>query len=179
MGGKHDPLQRRKDIAAIRGKMTKQLGAYAVFDEPDPIQENLLTEATESGNYAHYRRANNERALEAIKKNLAGYMYNDNVVVRGFNIKDGRERVVELSHFDVMMKASRLFLDAMNIQNKMWGIYAGPERPRDETPPQAPSSRTIAAEMVHELQRIAKKGTLALKDSEARATDNGAPDPKL
>jgi hypothetical protein len=55
-------------------------------------------------------------------------MYDPSVVIRGTKIVDGKAKVVELSKFEAMEKIIPSYLAAMNIQNKMWGLYTVPEK---------------------------------------------------
>src|SRR6516164_11446193 len=86
--------------------------------------EQVLSAVSE---YGQFRRRENERELEALKALYASYIFNLNVVIRGTEVdKGGKTPVIELSHFDAMLKVSRLYLAAIDIQNKMWNLYSAP-----------------------------------------------------
>lgn len=163
-----DPLGRSKQIGTLRKRMTEELDIYGVYTSPKQKHVPQLVE------YSDFRRVDNERQLEAIKSMLAGYMLNPNVVVQGtVEDKNGEPRVVQMSQFDAMLKATNLFLSAMNMQNKMWGLYMVPQTPKE--PSTLGNIKNVTINMVQELQRIAKKENLALPAHGSRSTDNGAP----
>jgi hypothetical protein len=175
-----DPLGRSKQIGALRKRMAKQLDLHNNFTDISPALGEKLSQAAE---YNDYRRIENERQLESIKSMLAGFMFDENVVVKGsVSDKNGGMREVELNRFEVMLKASNMFLSAMNMQNKMWGLYTVPETSYS-TAPNALNIRNVTVDMVQELQRIAKKEHLALPDAvksiEPRPTDNSTQTPDL
>ena len=91
---------------------------------------------------------------------MAGYMFNENVVIQErIADKDGQFRVVTISQFDAMMKATSIFLAAMNTQNKIWNLYSAPEpKSHDATTLNVKNVNVVA--MVKELQQIAKKENL-------------------
>ena len=74
---------RDKDIAAIRSKMATQLYARGIFGDLGQELEKNVVEAT---SYSDFRRAENERQLEAIKTHLARYIFNEDVMVEGFDV---------------------------------------------------------------------------------------------
>ena len=161
-----EPLAKSKEVGALRKRVTKQFNAYGVFNAISPEVEKRLPAPSD---YNEFRRIENERQLESIKALLSGYMFNENVIVQG-TVNDGT-RVIGLSHFDVMMKAMNMFLMAMNMQNKLWGLYTMPVVPSVE--PRNLTVKNVTVEMMQELQRIARKEKPAL---ESRPADNGAPD---
>jgi hypothetical protein len=161
-----DPLGKKKEIGLLRKRVKEELDIYGVYKSP-PMER--LPNFVE---YPDFRRIENERQLESIKSVLAGYIFNENVVIRGSDT----EHVVELSRFDAMLKATNMFLNAMNMQNKMWGLYTVPTA-RDNDASSTLKIRNVTVDMVQDLQRIAKKEKLALPANESRPTDNGAPDP--
>ena len=162
MGGKRDPLGRNKELLAIRKRMARQLKIRHVFTDLSPELDKKLAEAAE---YHDFRRIENEREIESIKAALAPCIFNDNV---GVPDQNGGMRVVEQSHFEVMLKAINTFLSAMNTQNKMWGLYTMPRGMNADAPTM--NIKTASIEMVQELQQIAAKKNLALPD-----TRNGPP----
>jgi hypothetical protein len=68
--------------------------------------------------------------------------------------------VIEFSAYDAMIKATRFYLEAMDIQNKMWGIY----EPRPESggmpsasgPMNQMNIKNVSVAIVQELQKLAK-----------------------
>ena len=57
------------------------------------------------------------------------------MVIRGTEVDaDGKTRVIELSHFDAMLKVSGFYLAALNVQNKMWGLYTVPQAAKSDAP---------------------------------------------
>jgi hypothetical protein len=174
MGGKKKLLGRDNKIAALRKRMIEELWIDSGFHEISPQLEKKLAQASE---YGDFRRVENERQLESIKAILSGYIFDENVVVQGTVLdKNGGERVVELSRFDVLMKAINIFLSALNMQNKMWGIYAEVKVPRG---PSASEPAVVFSKLVAEMQRIAKKPIPALPAgaSDTRPVNNRPPDP--
>lgn len=147
--------------------MTKELDIYGVYDTPE------LPNLPEVKNYNDFRKIGNEHQLEAIKSALAPYIFDEDVIVQGIDLNKDGDKVVALTRFEVMLKATNMFLSAMNMQNKMWGLYTVPAAPHSNTPP--PSLNIIG--VVQDMQRIAKKLALPPAASEPRPIDNGAPDP--
>jgi len=143
-----------------------------IFGNPDPEQQEMLDRTIE---YISFRRVKSEQQLEKIKELLAGYMFDPNVVIQGAELNSkGEIKYVQLSKFDAMTKAVTLYLATVNIQNKLWGLYTTQQEPRDplDPPPSgALNAKTLAHDMVQELQRMAKKKP-ALPVS-ARVVDNG------
>jgi hypothetical protein len=108
--------------------------------------------------YGQLRREKNERELEDFKAQLASYLYDPNVVIRGEETgSDGKTRVVELSKFEAMLKAAPHYLTAINIQNKMWGLYLVPEKKAHAVAPGTLNLETLSVQMVQEIQEIARK----------------------
>jgi len=87
---------------------------------------------------------------------------NPNVVIRGTEVdKDGKTRVIELSHFDAMLKVSTLYLAALNIQNKMWGLYTVPQAKQSDAPGTM-NIKNLSIHTVQELRQLAKRENLPL-----------------
>jgi hypothetical protein len=126
------------------------------------------------GEYSQFRRRENERELEALKALYASYIFNPNVVIRGIEAdKDGKTRVIELSHFDAMLKVSGFYLAALNVQNKMWGLYTVPQAAKGDAPGTM-NIKNLSVNMVKELQQIAKKeNLLPLSPTKATVVENG------
>ena len=119
--------------------------------------EQVLSAVSE---YGQFRRRENERELEALKALYASYIFNPNVVIHGTEVDaDGKTRVIELSHFDAMLKILGLYLAALNVQNKMWGLYTVPQAAKGDAPGKM-NVKNISVNMVKELQQIAKKENL-------------------
>jgi len=176
MSGKRDNGDNavsNKQIVALRKKMLDRLDVYNIFADLSPELEKKLAAAAE---YSDFRRVENERQLEAIKSVLAGYILNEDVRVHGtVPERNGGVREVEMSRFDAMLKAGNLFLNAMNMQNKLWGLYEAPSLPAGA--PGAVNIKNASIIAIQELQRIAKKEKLALPENESPATGNGSPNP--
>jgi hypothetical protein len=102
-----------------------KIPTYTVYRDLNDKHQLIMAAMSQ---YGQFRRNENERELEDFKAMCASHMYDPNVVIRGKEIKDGQSKVVQLSRFDAMLKAARLYLDTMNIQNKMWGLYTVPEQ---------------------------------------------------
>ena len=64
--------------------------------------------------------------------------------------------MIELSHFDAMLKVSTLYLAAMNIQNRIWNLYSSPDL-NTGGGNTASAASNVALAMVQEMQRLAKK----------------------
>jgi hypothetical protein len=56
-----------------------------------------------------------------------------------------------------MVKIMPFYLAAMNIQNKMWGLYTVPEKARHDDAPGSMNIKNVSIHMVHELRKIAQK----------------------
>jgi hypothetical protein len=172
-----DPIGRNKQIGAIRKRMADQLNVYAVFGDLSPQQMTMLEAREEYGNF---KRVESERELEAIKKQLASYIFDPNVVIQGtVQDKDRQPRVVEMSKFDAALKATKLYLETIHLQNRMWNVYALPEKPPSEQPPPpvaAPTAnlniKSMSVAIVQELQKIAKKELPVIVDNEIKRIED-------
>lgn len=167
-----DPLNRDKRLAAIRKKMSKDLKVGGiVFGALAPALEGHLAEAAR---YADFRQIENERQFESLKAVLHPYIYNENVVVTG-NISDkhGNMKRVEGSHFDTMIKAINTYLNIINMQNKMWGLYSVPVAPSGGVAPEDSNLKNYSIKMVQELQRIARQGPPKPQLMDATVVENG------
>ena len=168
------PEASKHRIGNVRKRMNKELGIERV--NTDKLAPQLEKEYAAAVTYNQYRRVENERQLEDIKAALAGYIFNENVRVRGAIESRGETKFIELSHFEVLMKAANIYLSAMNMQNKIWGLYDVPAEPQDN---RQVNVKNVSIHMVQALQKIAKKENLALPgvSSDTQTTDNGAPNP--
>jgi transcriptional regulator with XRE-family HTH domain len=140
-------------------EIAKRLGVTidTIYGDLNHKHEQVLSAVSE---YGQFRRNENERQIEALKELYAGYLFNPNVVIRGTEVdKDGKTRVIELSHFDAMLKVSTLYLAALNIQNKIWNLYAAPESDARHDATTLNVKNVNVAAMVQEIQRIARKET--------------------
>jgi hypothetical protein len=166
-------LGRSKQIGALRKRMAEQLYVDSAFVDLTPELKKKLKEASQ---YNDFRRIENERQLECIKSVLGEFIFDENITVGG-DIPDGKggTRHVELSRFDVLMKAVGVFLSAMNMQNKMWGLYTEVKLPTSGPKPIEPT--VVFSKIVAEMQRIAKKPIPALPAHDARAVNNGPQNP--
>ena len=163
MGVNRDPLGRSKKIAALRVKMSEELGVHLLGNLNSELEKQIQVAA----GYNDFRRIENERELEAIKAAMSPYIFDKKVVVRGI-VPDGDGlRYVDANAFEIQMKAVNVFLSAMNMQNKLWGLYTISE-PRQGNAP----ARSITASMVSELRKIAQsqKQPLPVK---AEVIENG------
>ena len=154
-------------------QIAKRLGVTidTVYRDLNHKHEQVLSAVSE---YGQFRRRENERELEALKALYASYIFNPNVVIRGTEVdKDGETRVIELSHFDAMLKVLGFYLAALNVQNKMWGLYTVPQAAKGDAPGKM-NVKNISVNMVKELQQIAKKeNLLPLPPTKATAVENG------
>ena len=155
-------------------QIAKRLGVTidTIYRDLNHKHEQVLSAVSE---YGQFRRRENERELEALKALYASYIFNPNVVIRGTEVdKDGKTRVIELSHFDAMLKVSTLYLAAMNIQNKIWNLYAAPESDARHDATTLNVKNVNVAAMVQEIQQIAnKENPLPLPPTKATAVENG------
>ena len=133
--------QRRLEVWRLRteermtvAQIAKQLSisTSVVYDDLNNQYDQILAALSE---YGQFRRKESERELEDIKARCASYIFDPNVVIRGTKLVDGKQRVVELSKFEAMVKIIPFYLAAMNIQNKMWGLYTMPEKARHDDAP--------------------------------------------
>ena len=136
-----------------------------IYRDLNHKHEQVLSAVSE---YGQFRRRENERELEALKALYAGYIFNPNVVIRGTEVdKDGKTRVIELSHFDAMLKVSTLYLAAINIQNKMWGLYTVPQAAKGDAPGTM-NINNLSIHTVQELRKLAKRETCCRSHSQRR-----------
>ena len=152
-------------------QIAKRLGVTidTIYGDLNHKHEQVLSAVSE---YGQFRRRENERELEALKALYASYIFNPNVVIRGTEVDaDGKTRVIELSHFDAMLKVSTLYLAALNIQNKIWNLYAAPESDARHDATTLNVKNVNVAAMVQEIQRIARKENL-LPPTKATAVEN-------
>jgi predicted transcriptional regulator len=101
-----------------------KIPTYTVYRDLNDKHQLIMSAMSQ---YGQFCRNENERELEDFKAMCASYMYDPNVVIRGTKLVAGKERVVELSKFEAMVKIMPCYLAAMNTQNKMWGLYTVPE----------------------------------------------------
>ena len=164
-------LRTEKEMSVAQ--IAKRVGVTidTVYRDLNHKHEQVLSAVSE---YGQFRRRENERELEALKALYASYIFNPNVVIRGTEVdKDGKTRVIELSHFDAMLKVLGLYLAALNVQNKMWGLYTVPQAAKGDAPVKM-NVKNISVNMVKELQQIAKKeNLLPLPPIKATAVENG------
>lgn len=163
---------KEKQIVAIREKIAKKLHVQEIFGDLSPELQTKLGRAAE---YGDFRLIENERQLEAIKSMLGPYIFNENVVVRGIATdRKGDPKVVKLDHFEVMMKATNIFLNVMNMQNKMWGLYtSSPASDDGDKGKRQYNIKNLSINMVQELQRIAKRESLPIPTAKAEVIENG------
>src|SRR5215472_1883846 len=112
--------QRRLEVWRLRtdermtvSQIAKQLSISTsiVYDDLNNKRDQVLAALSE---YGELRRKESERELEDLKAMLTKHIYSGDI--------------------ELMRKVVPLFLGAMNTQNKLWGLYTVPERPRtDET----------------------------------------------
>ena len=69
--------------------------------------------------------------------------------------------MIELSHFDVMLKVSTLYLAAINTQNKIWNLYSAPQAKQSDTPGTM-NIKNLSIHAVQELRQLAKRENLPL-----------------
>ena len=153
-------LRTEKNLSVA--EIAKRLGVTidTVYRDLNHKHEQVLSAVSE---YGQFRRRENERELEALKALYACYIFNPKVVIRGTEAdKDGKTRVIELSHFDAMLKVLGFYLAALNVQNKMWGLYTVPQAAKGDAPGKM-NVKNISVNMVKELQQIAKKENLLLQ----------------
>ena len=150
-----DSAGRNTQIKALRKRAAKLNNGNAIFGKLNPVQERILAA---SDAYGKFRRVQNEGEIEALKAQLASYIFDPSVVIRGVQEdKDGGVRVVEVSKFDAMMKAARLYLDTMNLQNKMWHLYTEPNANSQLDVASMINVKNLSVSMTQELQKIARK----------------------
>ena len=150
-------LRTEKNMSVAQ--IAKRLGVTidTVYRDLNHKHEQVLSAVSE---YGQFRRRENERELESLKALYASYIFNPNAIIRGTEMDaDGKTRVIELSHFDAMLKVLGLYLAAIDIQNKMWGLYTVPQAKQSD-PPGTMNIKNMSVNMVAELHRIAKKENL-------------------
>jgi len=153
-------------------QIAKRLGVTidTVYRDLNHKHEQVLSAVSE---YGQFRRRENERELESLKALYASYIFNPNAIIRGTEMDaDGKTRVIELSHFDAMLKVLGLYLAAIDIQNKMWGLYTVPQAKQSDAPGKM-NVKNISVNMVKELQQIAKKEMPPLPLTKATVVENG------
>ena len=153
-------------------EIAKRLGVTidTIYGDLNHKHEQVLSAVSE---YGQFRRRENERELEALKALYASYIFHPNVVIGGTEVdKDGKTRVIELSHFDAMLKVLGFYLAALNVQNKMWGLYTVPQAAKGDAPGKM-NVKNISVNMVKELQQIAKKEMPPLPLTKATVVENG------
>jgi predicted DNA-binding protein (UPF0251 family) len=155
--------QRRLEVWRLRtdermtvAQIAKQLSisTSVVYDDLNNQHDQILAALSE---YGQLRRKEIERELEDFKAHCASYIFDPNVVIRGTKLVAGKERVVELSKFEAMVKIIPLYLAAMNIQSKMWGLYTVPEKARHDDAPGSVNIKNVSIHMVQQLRKIAQK----------------------
>jgi hypothetical protein len=129
---------------------------YTVYRDLNDKHQLIMAAMSQ---YGQFRRNENERELEDFKAMCASYMYNPNVVIRGEKVdSNGKPRMVELSKFEAMVRVGQLWLSAMNMQNKMWGLYTVPEQaPQQDAPGTMVNIKNVSIAIVEELQKIARR----------------------
>jgi hypothetical protein len=177
--------QRRLEVWRLRTdeemtvpQIAKQLGISTsiVYDDLNNQHDQVLAALSE---YGQFRRNESERELEDFKAHCASYIFDPNVVIRGTKLVDGKERVVELSKFEAMVKIMPFYLAAMNIQNKMWGLYTMPEKARHDDAPGSMNIKNVSIQMVQELRKIAQKGVWSVNNGVKRLEDQGQENPAV
>jgi len=163
-------LRTEKNMSVAQ--IAKRLGVTidTVYRDLNHKHEQVLSAVSE---YGQFRRRENERELESLKALYASYIFNPNVVIRGTEVEaDGKTQVIELSHFDAMLKVLGFYLAALNVQNKMWGLYTVPQAAKGDAPGKM-NVKNISVNMVKELQQIAKKEMPPLPLTKATVVENG------
>ena len=137
-------------------QIAKQLSISTsiVYDDLNNKHDQVLAALSE---YGQFRRKEIERELEHFKAHCASFIFDPNAVIRATKLVDGKERVVELSKFEAMVKTMPFYLAAMNIQNKMWGLYTMPEKARHDDAPGSMNIKNVSTDLVQELRKIAQK----------------------
>ena len=164
-------LRTEKNMSVAQIAKRLRVPLDTIYRDLNHKHEQVLSAVSE---YGEFRRRENERELEALKALYASYIFNPNVVIRGTEVDaDGKTRVIELSHFDAMLKVLRCYLAALNVQNKMFGLYTVPQAAKGDAPGKM-NVKNISVNMVKELQQIAKKeNLLPLPPTKATAVENG------
>jgi predicted DNA-binding protein (UPF0251 family) len=177
--------QRRLEVWRLRtdermtvAQIAKQLSISTsiVYGDLNNQHDQVLAALSE---YGQFRRKESERELEDFKAHCASYIYDPSVVIRGEKVdSDGKPRMVELSKFEAMVRVGHLWLGAMNMQNKMWGLYTVPEQaPQQDAPGTMVNIKNVSIAIVEELQKIARGANVPLriedKDEEPRPRPQG------
>jgi predicted DNA-binding protein (UPF0251 family) len=179
--------QRRLEVWRLRtdermtvAQIAKQLSISTsiVYDDLNNKHDQVLAALSE---YGELRRKESERELEDFKTHCASYIFDPNVVIGGTKLVDGKERVVELSKFEAMVKIMPSYLAAMNIQNKMWGLYTMPEKARHDDAPGSMNIKNVSIHMVQELRKIAQKEmpSVTVDNGVKRLEDQGQANPAV
>ena len=179
--------QRRLEVWRLRTdermtvpQIAKQLSISTsiVYDDLNRKHDQILAALSE---YGQIRRKESERELEDFKAHCASYIFDPNVVIRGTKLVDRKERVVELSKFEAMVKIMPFYLAAMNIQNKMWGLYTVPEKARHDDAPGSMNIKNVSIHMVQELRKIAQKEmpSVTVDNGVKRLEDQGQANPAV
>jgi hypothetical protein len=179
--------QRRLEVWRLRtdermtvAQIAKQLSISTpiVYDDLNNQHDQILAALFE---YGQLRRNESERELEDFKAHCASYIHDPNVVIRGTKLVAGKERVVELSKFEAMVKIMPFYLAAMNIQNKMWGLYTVTEKARRDGAPGSMNIKNVSIHMVQELRKIAHKGmpSVTVDNRVKRLEDQGQANPAV
>jgi hypothetical protein len=178
-------VQRRLEVWRLRtdermtvAQIAKQLSISTsiVFDDLNNQHDRILAALSE---YGQFRRKESERELEDFKAHCASYIYDPNVVIRGTKIIDGKAKVVELSKFEAMVKIMPSYLAAMNIQNKMWGLYTVPEKARHDDAPGSMNIKNVSIHMVQELRKIARKQASSVNNGVKQLEDQSQANPAV
>jgi predicted DNA-binding protein (UPF0251 family) len=177
--------QRRLEVWRLRtdermtvAQIAKQLSISTsiVYDDLNNQHDQILAALSE---YGQFRRKESERELEDFKAHCASYIYDPNVVIRGTKIIDGKAKVVELSKFEAMVKIMPSYLAAMNIQNKMWGLYTVPEKARHDDAPGSMNIKNVSIHMVQELRKIARKQASSVNNGVKQLEDQSQANPAV
>jgi hypothetical protein len=177
--------QRRLEVWTLRtdqrmtvAQIAKQLSISTsiVYDDLNNQHDQILAALSE---YGQFRRKESERELEDFKAHCASYIYDPNVVIRGTKLVHGEAQVVELSKFEAMVKIIPSYLAAMNIQNKMWGLYTMPEKARHDEGPGSTNIRNVSIHMVQELRKIAQKQASSVNNGVKRLEDQSQANPAV
>src|SRR5262249_8962471 len=168
----------RTDERMTVAQIAKQLRSSTsiVYDDLNNQHDRILAALSE---YGQFRRKESERELDDFKAHCASYIYDPNVVIRGTKIVDGKAKVVELSKFEAMVKIMPFYLAAMNIQNKMWGLYTMPEKARHDDAPGSMNIRNVSIDMVQELRKIAQKQASSVNNGVKQLEDQSGANPAV
>ena len=85
---------------------------------------------------------------------MASYMFNEKVIIQQTAFNEKNElRVIEVDAFNKMLKATTIFLAAMNIRNKMWNHYGEEQVPKGN---ETSNAKHVTVNLMQEMQRLAK-----------------------